>query len=239
MSDQSSTTPDLTGISRAPDGTIQEPGSKQSSSPDQTSQTDQPKPTEDSTKTNEPDGTTLLTKKDGDDKPTGAPEKYTDFTVPEGLKANPEKMAAASALFKELNLPQDGAQKLVDLYAKELTEAAEAPINNYLEMRKEWQKTVTNDPEIGGKLKEVRTTIGRAIDSLGPTLAKDFREALDLTGAGDHPAFIKAFYKYAQQLTEGRHVSGSGPSVHGQRNPGNPAGPGAAALYPGLPSSSR
>lgn len=237
MSDQSLTTTDTAGITRDATGTIQEPGSKQNSNPDQTSQTDQTKTTE-YTKASDADGSTLLTKKD-DDKPAGAPEKYADFTIPEGLKVNPEKMAAASALFKELNLPQDGAQKLVDLYAKELTEAAEAPVNNYLEMRKGWQKEVMNHPELGGKLKEVRTTIGRAIDSLGPVLAPKFREAMDLTGAGDHPAFIEAFYKYAQQLTEGRHVAGSGPSAHGQRAPGNPAGTGAAAMYPGLPSSQR
>lgn len=195
------------------------------------------KTTDDGTKTS--DGTSLLTQKDGDDKPVGAPEKYEEFKAPDGLKINPEKMATASALFKELNLSQDGAQRLVDLYAKELTAAAEAPVNSYIELRKEWQKEVSADPEIGGKLKEVRTTIARAVDTLGGPLATSFREAMDLTGAGDHPAFIKAFYKFAQQLTEGRHVGGGGPSTHGQQRPGAPTGTGAAAMYPSLPSSQR
>ena len=32
------------------------------------------------------------------------------------------------------------------------------------------------------------------------------REALDITGAGDHPAVVKAFYKLAQMVNEGTHV---------------------------------
>lgn len=240
MSDQSSTTTDQTGITRAADGTIQEPGSNQNTNQGQTAGQEQQAGSEKTGEnTTKSDGTSLLNKKDGDDKPTGAPEKYEDFKVPDGLKVNPEKMTAATTLFKELGLPQDGAQKLVDLYAKELTEAAEAPLNAYLDQRKEWQKAVMADPEIGGKLKEVRTTISRAIDTLGGPLAKEFREAMDLTGAGDHPAFIKAFFKFGSQLTEGRHVNGGGPSIHGQARPGNASGPGAAAMYPGLPSSNR
>ena len=153
MSDQSLTTTDTAGITRGADGTIQEPVLNQNTNPDQTQQTTSSSETKtaDGTKTSD-DGASLLNKKD-DDKPTGAPEKYEDFKIPEGLKANPEKMATASALFKELNLPQDGAQKLVDLYAKELTEASEAPVNAWKEMRQGWQKEVMNHPELGGKLK--------------------------------------------------------------------------------------
>lgn len=242
MSDQQPTL-DEAGISRTADGSMADMSTK----PDQT-QTDQ-------TKTEEPakelpkadaktdakpdakDGKSLLNA--DDEAPAGAPEKYADFTLPEGVQAHPEKMAVASALFKELNIPQEGAQKLVDLYAKELTEAAKLPLQNYADTRKAWQDTVTNDPEIGSKLKEVRITASRAIDLLGPALAKQFREAMDLTGAGDHPAFVKGFYKLGQILTEGRHVGGSGPSAHGQQAPGKPTGTGPAAMYPNLPSSNR
>lgn len=239
MSDQALQT-DQTGVTRSADGTIQPPASDQNTNPGQTTpSTDQTAKTDDNTNKSDDKGGKSLLNQGEDDKPTGAPEKYEDFKLPEGLKADPEKMATATALFKELNLSQEGAQKLVDLYAAELTAAAEAPINAWMELRKEWQKTVTNDPEIGGKLKEVRTTIARAIDTLPQALAKDFREALDLTGAGDHPAFIKAFYAFAQQRTEGRHVSGQNPSIHGQQRPGSPAGTGAAALYPHLPSAGR
>ena len=59
-----------------------------------------------------------------------------------------------------------------------------------------------------------------------------------LTGAGDHPAFVKAFNKLAAFVTEGSHVSGKGPSDLGQQKPGAPTKPSAAqALYPNLPSN--
>src|SRR6266403_1426137 len=46
----------------------------------------------------------------------GAPEAYTDFTLPEGVKLEGETLKSAQELFKDLNLPQDGAQRLVDFH---------------------------------------------------------------------------------------------------------------------------
>ncbi|HET9131900.1 MAG TPA: hypothetical protein VFO86_13180, partial [Terriglobia bacterium] len=59
-------------------------------------------------------------KPDDKENPTkieGAPEKYADFTLPEGFKFDDKTLEAATAVFKDLNLSQEGAQKLVDLYA--------------------------------------------------------------------------------------------------------------------------
>jgi hypothetical protein len=58
---------------------------------------------------------------------------------------------------------------------------------------------------------------------------------MDYTGAGNNPAFIKAFWKMAQALTEGGHVAGTGPAPIGQKPPGAAERPTAAkALYPNL-----
>lgn len=234
MSDQSQTTTDTAGITRDQTGTLQEPGSNQNSNQESTEESQSSEKVE-----AKPDGkTTLLNDKEA--KPEGAPEKYEDFKVPEGFEFEPEGLKAAQDLFKSLNLPQAAAQQIVDLHAKELKAALEASVNEVDNMREGWRKEILADPEIGGKLKEVKATVGRAIDQhLGATLGPAFREAMDLTGAGDHPAFIRGFYKFAQLVTEGRHVSGGGPSEHGQRAPGRPAGTGAAAMYPNLPSAGR
>jgi hypothetical protein len=141
----------------------------------------------------------------------------------------------AKAMFKAMNLTQEQAQQLVDFYTKHTTEAANAPYNTWNEMQETWVKEVKADPQIGHRLNEVKTTISRAIDGLGdPKLARDFREAMDYTGAGNNPAFIKAFYKLSQMVTEGQHVSGNGPSPQGQGNQGRPASA-ARAMYPNLP----
>jgi len=138
-----------------------------------------------------------------------------------------------------MKLTNEQAQKLVDFQAKLQKDAAEAPYAAYDAMREEWQGQVKADPELGPKLPQVKETIGRALDTLGDqTLVANFREAMNLTGAGDHPAFIKAFYKLSQSVVEGTPVRGANPSPHGQTQSGRVERPSAAqAMYPTLPSS--
>jgi hypothetical protein len=136
-----------------------------------------------------------------------------------------------------MNLSQAQAQQLVDFYTAKTTESANQPYQVWQETQENWVKEVKADPVLGPRLNEVKTTISRAIDALGdPKLAQGFREAMDYTGAGNNPAFIKAFYKLAQMVTEGGHVAGGGPSPQGQRRAGEM--PSAAqAMYPNLPSN--
>lgn len=174
-------------------------------------------------------------KKDEKTESKGAPDKY-EFKLPEGYELNEGVNKEASELFKGLNLDNAGAQKLVDFYIAKTQEAADAPYKMYSEYREQQQALVKADPEIGPYLAKVKETVSKAIDSLGdPKLATEFRAAMDLTGAGDNLAFVKAFYKLAQRLTEGTHVSGSGPSKFGQTPPGKAPQSAASAIYPHLP----
>ena len=58
---------------------------------------------------------------------------------------------------------------------------------------------------------------------------------MNFTGAGDHPAFLKAFHKLAQLVGEGTHVRGGNPSPHG--NPKSQPKSAAQIMYPNLPSA--
>ncbi len=181
----------------------------------------------------------LLNEKDGPKAPAGAPETYKDFTVPEGFELDPEVSKEAQDIFRKANLSQEQAQELVNFYTKHTKEAFEAPFNAYLDQREQWRNEIKADPVLGGKLDQVRAAIGRTIDSLGdPALINAFRQAMDTTGAGDNPAFIRAFYKLSERLSEGQPVQGGGPAPTGQRPPGAATRPSAAqAIYPHLPSS--
>ena len=160
------------------------------------------------------------------------PDKY-EFKVPEGFVLDEAVNKEASELFKSLSLDQAGAQKLIDMYVAKTTEAAEAPFKAYTKMREDWQAAVKADTEIGSKLPQVKETVSRALDSLGdPALSAQFREAMDHTGAGDNPAFIKAFYRLAQRVTEGRPVAAGG--VAPVAAPGSKPTSAAKALYPNL-----
>src|SRR5262245_55633150 len=46
-----------------------------------------------------------------------APEKYADFKIPDGMAVDAKALEAFTPALRELNLTQDQAQKLVDVYA--------------------------------------------------------------------------------------------------------------------------
>jgi antitoxin component of RelBE/YafQ-DinJ toxin-antitoxin module len=166
-----------------------------------------PTPTE-----GEPKSESLL---GGEEPGGGAPDKYEVFTVPEGFTLDEEVSKEANDLFKSSNLSQSQAQKMVDFYVAKTKEAFEAPFKAYEEMREGWRKETKADPEIGPKLAQVKTTVHRALDSLGdPSLKASFIKAMDETGMGDNPVFIKAIHRLAMKVTEGTHVQGNGPPTH-------------------------
>lgn len=220
---------------RSPDGTIK----SAPTAADPTANAAPAPPAPGDTPPAKPDGTSVLNSeaKPGDakpaDAPAGAPEKYEAWTVPDGFTLDEKVSTEANELFKSLNLDQASGQKLVDFYAAKAEEAAKAPYQLWEQTQEDWVKTIKADPEIGGKLDQVKTTVAKAIDGLGdPKLAADFRAALDFTGAGNNPAFVKAFYRLAQKVTEGTVVSGRGP-VEVKNPTGRPASA-AAAMYPHL-----
>ena len=178
-------------------------------------------------------------------KPAAAPavpDKY-EFKAPEGYTVDAKLTDAITPIFKELGLTQEGAQKLFDFHAKSMLDAAKGPQDAYAATRTEWQAKTQADPDIkaatsNGKtgLEAVKLDIGRAFDALGNTaLVTDLRQAMDITGAGDHPAVVKALWKLSQFVTEGKHVSGGGPSPAGQKGPNEAPASVARALYPNLP----
>lgn len=182
------------------------------------------------------EGKTALNQKS--EAPQGAPEKYTDFKLPEGVKLEPKVLEEATAVFKGLNLSQEAAQSLVDFHAKQIATAVDAPFKAVTDLKTNWESSLKStygkDIEPGGK---VITSISRMIDTLPPTIASGFREAMDLTLAGSNPAFVAAFYELSQRLSEGKTVKGSGPSPGGQIAPNAAPKSIASAMYPHLKSA--
>lgn len=219
---------------------------------DTTVTTEAPPPAANTPEARTPDGTlksvtesttpsetkTTETKPEAETKVEGAPEVYADFKLPEGFKANSEALKSVSATFKELNLTQDQAQKLVDAYTSNLIDVMKGPEEAYNTIREGWRKEVLSDATLatGGKMKpEVLQTIGRAIDSIGDAkVSQSFREIMDTTGVGDNPAFVKMFYHLAKASTEGTHVNGNGPSPGGQSHPNAKPTSIANAMFPNL-----
>jgi antitoxin component of RelBE/YafQ-DinJ toxin-antitoxin module len=170
-----------------------------------------------------------------------APDTYAAFTAPENYTIDAKLLEQATPLFKELGLTQDQAQKLVDIQVARELALAKAPQDAYAATRADWQAKVKADAEISAYSKDgktgtdaVKIDIGKAINTLPADLQASFREAMDITGAGDHPAFVKAMWKFAQAIGEGKPVSGAGPSPAGQTAPGAKPPSAAQAMYPNL-----
>lgn len=133
--------------------------------------------------------------------------------LPEGMKTDdPSLKSFGDVLADDKLSPMDRGQKLLDLYADVTKKGRDAATEAWNTVNKEWSDKTLADPEIGGaKWEATKSTIAKAIDSLGPELAASVREALDVTGAGNHPAIVKAFHTFASKVTEGRHIGGNPP----------------------------
>ena len=244
------TTANPEGVARTADGTLAD----QTTQTEQSSQTTSPAESTTQTQktTDKTEGKTLLTegKKEPLERPVtkaapeapkeGVPEKYEDYKVPEGYTLDAEVKKDADALFKGLGLNQEQAQSLVDFYTAKTTEAFQAPFEAYQKVTDGWKTESENHADLKGKIgpgKEISIRISKFIDGIGdPQLAKDFREHMDITGAGNHQAFIRVLNYAAERLTEGQHVAGKGPSEAGQSRPGQAPKSAAQSMYPNLPS---
>ena len=182
-----------------------------------------------------PTGEPSLLSKEAEAPPArqGAPEKY-DFKAPEGFDLDEASINEVTPVFKNLKLSNDEAQSLVDLYAKVSKEAAEAPVKFWKETQQKWLDEVRADPEIGDKIELVKTTVNKALATyLSPTEVANFRHAMNYTGAGNNPTFIRVLYKLTSQLVEGGEVRGGGPVE--VRAPNAASRPSAAeAMFPNL-----
>ena len=120
-----------------------------------------------------------------------APPKYTDFTVPEGMQVNETLMSEFKAQAAEMGLPQEAAQKLVDLQTK----TAQAQIDAFHRQRAEWRSefpTGAADPVV----KDAAYVL-RRFDTDG-TLARELAE----TGQGDNPKVIRFLAAIRKEFKE-------------------------------------
>jgi hypothetical protein len=140
--------------------------------------------------------------------PKPEPIAYQDFTLPEGVKVAPEALTEAKVLFAAANIPQGQAQSLVDLHAKYAsdyaTHLAAEQHRIFNETRAGWRNEIMADEQIGGAGHQTAmAAIARARDMFVPAANKDkFNEFLRVTGAGDHPEFLRLLHNAARRFDE-------------------------------------
>jgi len=158
-----------------------------------------------------------------------AKPSYGEFKLPEGVTLDAEQLRPATELFAESGLSQEQAQKFIDLAVARESAAAQRGVQAFVELQNRWVAEVKADPDIGGdKLTAALAAAARGIDRLE---VPGLREALSFTGAGNHPAVVRAFVRLGQMLSEDRFRPAP---------PVPPAPPRTAAevIYDGTPKGS-
>ena len=144
------------------------------------------------------------------EEPKGAPETYADFKLPEGVSVEADDLGKFTALAKEANLPQEQAQKFLDManeHVAKLTEKAQsAQLEQWATVRKEWTTAIRADPEIGGQnFGASREYALRAVKSFGtPELVKEVFES----GWGDNPHLFKFCVRAGKAMSEDKSADG-------------------------------
>jgi len=123
------------------------------------------------------------------DKPS-APESYEDFSVPEGFTFDKDSAGEFNAVAKELDLSQDQAQKLVDLYGAKML----GQLESQQKQAEQWA-TESKKEFKPAEIDLANKTLGRFAD-------KEMIELLATTGLGNHPKMVALFKTIGGKISE-------------------------------------
>lgn len=152
--------------------------------------------------------------KEAKDKADKVPEKYEFKSPVEGQELDAEMTAALEPVARELGLNNEQAQKLVDIYGKDILPKIEARQQEHWAKQTEaWANEVKTDKEIGGDAFVANVGLAqKALDTFAPA---GLREYLETTGLGNHPDLVRCFVKVGKAMSEDSMVM---PNTGGQRS---------------------
>lgn len=131
-----------------------------------------------------------------------APESY-EFVMPEGVELDEKSAVEFSEIAKELKLPQEQAQKIVDLYAKRV----QGQVDAHRTLVEGWATSVKTDKEIGGdKLPESLAVAKKSLETFG---TQELKNLLNTSGLGNHPEVVKLMYRVGKAISEDRFIVGN------------------------------
>lgn len=143
--------------------------------------------------------------KEGEKKPEGAPEKY-EFSAPEGTELDKAAVEQFEPIARELNLSQEQAQKLVDLYgSKVMPQLMKQQAESWQKQVADWGTAAKEDKEIGGD--KFGANLEKAKQAMGTFATPELREFLESSGMGNHPEMIRLMVKVGAAMSEDNLVT--------------------------------
>lgn len=137
---------------------------------------------------------------DKEQKPDGAPEKY-EFKAAEGQELDQIALKEFEPIARELNLTNEQAQKLVDVYSSKIRpQMQQQQVEKWTQQTEQWASDVKADKEIGGD--NMTANVGLAQKAFDQFGSPELKEYLNTTGLGNHPEIIRAFMKVGKAMSE-------------------------------------
>src|SRR5882724_10596350 len=143
--------------------------------------------------------------------------EYTPFTLPDGVEPDAKIMSQFTDVLKGAKVPQEAGQKLMDLYVGEMSKIAQAQQDAWQKTLDTWKDDVISDPELGGNRHQ--TVLKRCLGVLIEFGDDSFRDMLNVTGVGNHPAMFRFLNKVAGFMSEPRAKSAEGAKPVPQAKP--------------------
>lgn len=124
------------------------------------------------------------------------PEQYEEFRMPEGFVLEGEAKEKVTGLFRELNLSQESAQKLIDYATERDLAGREAMLNELAAKRKEWRSSLRARPNFEADLALARKGMKALVRT--PEGAELFNDSW----MSDHPAVFDIFVRAGRLVAE-------------------------------------
>ena len=141
-------------------------------------------------------------------KSSKAPDEYADFKMPKDMPVDEALLNDFKPLAKEMDLSQEKAQKLIDLYAENvaplMVQRQTEAWNGQLEA---WKAECQADQEIGGdRFEPAVLEAKRVINTLG---TQELKKVFDDYGLGNNPELVRVFSRMAKYLKEDTVIDGN------------------------------
>ena len=147
------------------------------------------------------------------------PENYASFRDTDGNEYAPEDVGDFITTAKELGLSQENAQKVFSA----MVPATQKYLRSSLERHsKEWAQAAQNDPEFGGV--NFNQNVGIAKKAYDAYATPELKKMMAASGLGNHPEFIRMFWRIGKGLQQDHGVAGSAsaPASRRSRFPNTP-----------------
>lgn len=155
-----------------------------------------------------------------------SPPIYDQFAVPEGVTLEAEQVGKFTEILGKFELDskadhamvQKFGQEAVDFHVKEIQRTVEdvykSLTTTWEKQKTDWRDAFIGDSEIGGN--RFQTTVDSARNAIlnyggTPEQQAEFRQMMETSGLGNHPAMIRLLNNVTKASEEGRPLAASRP----------------------------